>query len=402
VDPDNKLHETEPARKAVYQIGANYQAIADYELAATWFERFARDNPKMDNAADALSDAVVLQLGLGQPKTALANAQRFTRQYGKRKPQQASQIAFAIGAHHVARGNARQAARALKGALDQIETHATPDVRLQTYALLGRVSVEIEKRRDADKFYGMARAARAKLEKINSAIEALDAPASAKQRRRGKALTAIGEALYYFAEKERAKADALVFPTYAGPGTSKDVDRFVKKQVMGWLAKKKPAIEHATAAYLQIVELNDPNPPPKWAIAAGAAVGDMWGGLVGDFIEAPYPKSWDQEGEIPGVSPPTLWHELRATYKWKLAKAVEPSKKVARIAYTECLEYGIIYQHFDDQLRSCEQWLSSNYPREYHLIDEYRGAPARTNSGLDERPQPLGMSGAPATQRHEP
>jgi hypothetical protein len=125
----------------------------------------------------------------------------------------------------------------------------------------------------------------------------------------------------------------------------------------------------------------------------------MWGGLVEDFITAPYPKKWDQPGYIPNSQPPTLWHELRAAYKAGLANAVKPYKKVAKEAYNDCLEYGIIYQYFDGELRSCEQWLSKNYPREYHMVDEFRGAPTRVNTGLDERPRALSVSGKPVTKR---
>jgi hypothetical protein len=119
----------------------------------------------------------------------------------------------------------------------------------------------------------------------------------------------------------------------------------------------------------------------------------MWGGLVSDFIEAPYPKEWDQDGYIPGSDPPTLWHELRAEYKAGLAAAVEPYKALAKTVYTECLEYGILYQYFDGELRSCEQWLSKSYPSEFHLVDELVATPVHVSAGLAERPQALGFDG---------
>ena len=56
------------------------------------------------------------------------------------------------------------------------------------------------------------------------------------------------------------------------------------------------------------------------------------------------------------------------------------------------------YQYFDSDSRSCEEWLSKNYPGEYHLIDEFRGAPNRVNSGLDEKPLPLGLDGTPIVE----
>jgi TolA-binding protein len=396
INPAYQLHDTKLGRQAVYALGANYQAIAVYDLAAEFYERFASESSKADGAPMALSDAVVLRLGLGESAQALADARTFSRLYGKRQPQQAAQIAFAIGAHHVERGAWRKADKALYGALKQIETHATPDIRVQAHALLGRIYDNTEQRAKADRFYGKARAAATKLAELRKGIETLDEPPRQLERRYGKMVTAVGEALHYFARKQRDKADALRFPEYKGAGTEADINRFVKSKVLTWLGKKKPAIEAATAAYMKIVKLNDDDPPPKWAIAAGAAIGNMWGGLVDDFIEAPYPKKWDQSGYVPGIQPPLLWAELKAIYVGELAKKVAPYKEVAKNAYTQCLKFGLQYQHFDRRVRSCEEWLSKHHPDEFQLVDELASPPSRVSSGLDEHPQPLEVDGTPA------
>jgi len=393
IDPDFHLHDTDIARNAMYDLGANYQAIAAYDQAATWYERFARDNPTRTEAPTALTDAIVLRLGLGQADKALANARKFSEIYGRRAPRQASQIALSIGAYHADRRNWHAAERTLRNALKQIDRHASADVKVQTHALLGRAYRQMERHGKAALHYGKARATGDNIAALHEALDKLNEPPDRKQRRMTKALNAVGEALFDFAAQQRLKADAISFPEYRGSGTSKDVEHFVKTRVGAWLKRKKAAIEGATAAYESVVALNAPHPPPKWAIAAGAAVGSMWGELVTDFIDAPYPKEWDQPGYVPNAQPPLLWHELRAQYKAALAAAVEPHKLFAKSVYTECLEYGIVYQYFDGELRSCEQWLSSNYPKEFHLVDEFRGAPTHTNAGLAERPAPLTQDG---------
>ncbi len=399
VDEQYGLHQTEPAKKAVYEIGANYQAIAVYDESASWYERYARESPKADLAAVALSDAVVLRLGLGQSDQALEDARKFSELFGERKPQQASQIAFAIGAHHVERGAWIEAERTLREALPQVERHATADVKVQAHALLGRVYAQLEKRAQADAHYDRARKAGDDLAAVDAAIRTIDEPEPRLRRRFAKALESVGEAHFYFAEQERAKADALVFPRYRGDRTEQDVDRFVKNDIAAWMKKKKPAIDRATAAYRKVIDLNGGKPPPRWAIAAGAAVGKMWGDLVEAFIDAPYPSQWDQEGHVPNSQPPTLWHELRAAYKAGLADAVKPYRRFAKSVYDDCLEYGILFQYFDGELRSCEQWLSKNYPQEYHLVDELKDAPSRVSSGLAERPSVLSLDGEPVHNR---
>jgi len=52
------------------------------------------------------------------------------------------------------------------------------------------------------------------------------------------------------------------------------------------------------------------------------------------------------------------------------------------------------YQYFDEDSRVCEEWLSKNFPADFHLIDEFRGAPTRANSGLTETPQALNIDGS--------
>ncbi|MEM1029427.1 MAG: hypothetical protein AAGN82_03710 [Myxococcota bacterium] len=386
---------TVPATEAVYEIGGNYQAIAVYDLAAQWYEKFANENQRHEKAPDALSDAVVLRLGLGQNAKAIEGARNFNTRYERDRKQasKAAQIAFAIGAHYVEKGEYKDALNALgRNAMRQIDQNATPDVKIQAHALLGRVYAAQGNTRSADSEYGTVRSSWRDAGKMQQAIMAIPGGKAANERRLGKTLTAVGEALFYFAEKERAKADAIEMPEYKGKGDRKDVDAFVKNDIKKWMDKKGPAIKAASGSYLEVVKLK-PSPPPRWVISSGAAVGKMWGDFVAEFRAAPYPKEWDKDGFIPGTAPPLMWAELRSTYLASLDSASEPWKRQAKGAFQTCLKYSVEYQYFDQDSRSCEEWLSKNYPAEYHLIDEFRGAPTRVNSGLDERPQALNIDG---------
>jgi hypothetical protein len=86
---------------------------------------------------------------------------------------------------------------------------------------------------------------------------------------------------------------------------------------------------------------------------------------------------------------------LRNAYVAALDGASEPQKQIARGAFKTCLDYSVTYQYFDEFSRSCEEWLAQNYKSEFHLIDEFRGAPTRVNSTLKERAYPLQVSGEP-------
>ncbi len=402
IDPKYHLEKTELARKAVYEIGGNYQAIAVYDLAATWYERFAKENPKMEKAPEALKDSVVLRLGLGQPDKAIKDAKLFRTKYGRSNAAEAAQVGFAIGAHHVEREEWRQASRALSGAaMMQIDKSATEDIKIQAHGLLGRTYAKQNKTGQADREYGKVRGFWKDPASMKRKLDAIGGSSAQKMRRLGKVLTTVGESYYHFAQKKRAKAEALKFPEYKGKGERKDVQKHIGTKVKTWMEKKQPAIREAEKEYIKIIQLK-PEPPPIWVIKAGGAVGAMWGGFVADFRAAPYPKEWDKKGKSPfgdpkdPTAPPLSWAEIRLHYLHSLDSASEKQKQMAKGAYITCLGYSVKYQYFDEDSRSCEEWLSKNYPTQFHLIDEFSGAPTRVNSGLDERPQALNIDGSAA------
>jgi hypothetical protein len=206
-----------------------------------------------------------------------------------------------------------------------------------------------------------------------------------------KALTAVGEALFFFAEKQRVEVEKIRFPEYKGAGTREDVLKHINTKVKEWVGKKRPAIEAAEKEYKKIVDLQ-PAPPPRWVIAAGSRVGQMWGKFVAEFRAAPIPKEWKGHGIVPGTAD-LSYDELRGEYFAKLDEASEPQKLTAKGAFKTCLDYSVKYQFFDEYSRKCEEWLSKNYGAEYHLIDEFRGSPSRVNSGLNEFGQPVNLDG---------
>ena len=420
LNPDNHLNESTLARKAVYEIGGNYQAIAVYDKAADWYEKFAREKPKPtakesldfynEKADVALSDAVVLRLGLGHDTKALENAKLFQREFGRRKPVQNAQIAFAIAAHYVEQHKWAEAQRQLSGNMAIIDKNAAYDVRVQAHGMLGHVYSELNRPANAGPEYRKVvdlwkdpKAAQAKVFE-----DAKDTDEAGRIRRLGKALTAVGEGLFFFAEEKRKKTvDPIKFPEYKGgnyrPSTKKlenmdtyefdeemgkrrkeseAVKKHIDTKVKDWVEKKKAAIEAADKEYLKILDLQ-PTPPPAWVIAAGAAVGTMWAGFVTDFRSAPIP-AWMKADD-----------ELRGVYYQSLDAASEPVKQRAKAAFMTCLGLSVKHQYFDQYSRTCEEWLAENYKAEFHKVDEFRGSPDLVGSGLNDKPYPLKLGGEP-------
>ena len=144
LDPRYKLNESESAKKSIYQIGRNYQAIAVYDVAANFFEKFAEATKYQgDNADQAINDAVVLRLGLGQADEAIADAQNFNKYYGAKKPELTAQIAFAIADHYAQKEAWDDARKRLSGGMSLIDKNATADVQVQAHALLARAYIKL-------------------------------------------------------------------------------------------------------------------------------------------------------------------------------------------------------------------------------------------------------------------
>ncbi len=377
------LHKSDLAMKATYEIGGNYQAIAVYDKAADFFERYADATKFKGEFADqALSDAVTLRLGLGQEDKAIQDANNFNKYFGGKKPTQAAQIAFGVAAHYAEKREWDDARKRLQGAMSLIDSKATLDVRVQAHALMGRIYVELKRAQNANAEYDTVRKLWADPAKATAEIDKLQEDDAAKQRRLGRALEGVGEALFYFAEQKRAKVDAVRFPEYKGTGTKEEVLKHIQTKVAEWIKKKRPLIEEATAEYTKIVNLQ-PVPPPRWVIAAGSRVGLMWGTFVKEFRAAPIPDGIKRD------------YELRTAYYGALDDASEPQKLTAKSAYKTCLDYSVKFQYFDEYSRACEAWLAENYKSEYHLIDEFSGAPTRVNSALREQPYPVKIGGDP-------
>ena len=386
LDPRYKMEKSDLAKKATFEIGGNYQAIAVYDQAADWFEKFARENPKFEKADQALSDATVLRLGLGDEESGIKDAEMFRKNYGASKPTQAAAIAFAVGAHYAEKEDWDKAQKALEGSIGYIDRSAAPDIQAQAHATLARSYTKVRhlNRDRANVDYARVRKIWENpadaVRKINDAYPGEDE--AQKQKRIGKALNAVGEAYFYSAEElKKETVDKVKFPEYHGSGSREDVIRHINTKVKDWLEKKTPAIEKAAAEYKKIVDLQ-PDAPPKWVIAAGSRVGLMWGDFVEAFRKAPIPEAWKKDTEIRGV------------YYDALDAKSEPIKvQRAKPALVTCLSYSVKFQYFDEYSRSCEEWLARNYKAEYHVVDELRGAPTLSNSGLEDKAPPLAIGG---------
>jgi hypothetical protein len=354
-----------------------------YEEAAAWYERFARETPKRENAAEALQDAVLFRLGLGQDDRAIEDADRFVKAYGASRPAQAAAVAFAIGAHHVDREDWVLARKRLSGAMGTIDRDATLDVQMQAHAILGRALEKLGNATDAASEYGKVRTLWRDPQAATRRIME-----SGDERRLVKALTVAGEAAFFFAEEKARTALAIKLPAYRGPGYREDVARYFRTEVVGWIAEKRKAIEETEKAYLEVASLK-PLPSPRWMVASSARVAELRGRLATELSSAPAPAGWKKQGASPWGR---RWEDVWADWRVPREAAGAPLLASAKAANRLCVELSVKYQWTDEGSRACGTWLTEHYPAEYPRIDELGGKPVGTAFAIESQPVP-----APAT-----
>jgi tetratricopeptide (TPR) repeat protein len=383
IDPRYHLDTTELARKAHYEIGGNYHAMAIYDEAATWYESFARKSPMMEKAPEALTDAIVMRLALGQRAQAEADAGDFNKVYGSKKPVETAKIAFAVASDALDRGDHEGARKRFEAAMAMFDKSDSIDLQIKAHAGLGRALAALHKDPQAAAEYGKVRA----LHRDPAGVIAKMARASGglDDRALGRVLTAVGEAIFFFAEEKRRAAEAIRLPIYAGTGRREDVAAYTSGPLATWLAQRRTAIGDAEKAYAEALAIQ-PLPPPKWEVASAARVAQMHGKLAAQLLTAPLPKSWKSRGPSPWG--PT-WEAVRADFRGALEQASDPLLARAKAAYRSCVDLSVKYQYIDDRARSCGAWLSRRYPSEFPRLDEIIDRPSHRYFAI-ERGLPVG------------
>jgi len=385
INPRYNLHTTELGKRSLYEIGSLYQSIAIYDEAATWYERYAQASPRMEKAPEALQDAIVLRLALGQVEAATKDADRFSKNYGSWKPADTARVHFAVALHLLDHDQPEAARKRLSEAMPAIDKSATIAVQILAHVGLGRALMRLGKGKEAAAEHRQVlahfRGATALLAKMQGTDDL------AELRTYGKVLTAVSESMFFFAEEKRRAAEALRLPAYAGSGRREDVVTHTQTTLANAIAARRKAIDEAEKAYLEVLALQ-PFPPPRWVVASAARVARMHGLLAAEIRATSAPRSWKKQGASPWGS---SWEEIRAAWADALDEASEPERLRAKGAYRRCVDLSVKFQHFDAFAQSCGAWLTRHYPAEYPRIDEIADRPTRMSAGS-------GIEGAPVPE----
>lgn len=377
INPRHGLHRSPLASMATYELGGAYEAIGMFDRAVEYYEKYARDTQcRGEFAARALGDATILALALGDADRALVDAQACQRVFGERSPDQAVRVALALAAHHEQEKDWPAVVARLHPVIRLIDSAASVDERAQAHRLLARAHAHLQRDVSAVKEYEQVLDLWNDPQAAAAAIEALDEPRAARARRLGCALDAVGEALFFFAERGRAKLEA------ATPVASRIAADGSQRGLESWVRSRGRGMKTVEASYRRIVDLQ-PMPAPRWVVAAAASVGQMWSDSAAALRVAASPQV--RARRSPNREAP------RAT----LDASVEPWMERAKGAMETCVSFATRYQRADAHSRACEDWLGEHYPDEWHVLDELYDAPNRIDDPLRARTQPLLRGGLP-------
>lgn len=426
----------ETYRMTMYDLAEDYRRIAVYGLAAEWYEKYAAADvnvPKLlelagskieqekaqhpekytgkkneevakefteEQRASALSNAVVLRLGLGQEDEAIKDSETFDKRFGAKRKEQARQIFLAIGEHYVEQGDWKKGLDRLEKFIKQYPD-ARLDEKLRTRALAGRASKALKQGGQADKYFGDIREGWAK----NRAKQQEEVEGAAKanpnnSKIRPNAYGAVAEAYLHFADKEYEKANAVKFEPYKGGGDDKSWEAYFKDKFGPYIKKRVEMNEPAFRAYQRVFCLgeevtSDKGCTREWkdigeafaskfVVEAASKAGDLYADTYDKARNAPLGNALT---ELPGDSKSIKEQKaaLRSLFFRKLDQVAEPIKTPARTAFKECLEVSTQAKFFDEYSERCEKWLAKVYKNEYRTLEEKRPEAGLVGSGIKDR-----------------
>ncbi|MGZ4807836.1 MAG: tetratricopeptide repeat protein [Thermoanaerobaculia bacterium] len=428
------------AQRALYRLAGNYHAIQVFSRAADFYEQYAdyvhdhsaeatRADPEaVTQAADALRQATIFRIGLGEDDHALDNAAKFARYFGNdpNRRRQAAGVVFSIG--QIFQDRAARLARQTGGTpeerahrqtlihnawqdvvhhytgfVNRYARNGTLDQQIQGNVALGRGYWTLEDHTHATLYFRAAVAAWG--EAPAAAAAGGEHPASPGEARIHEQLGAeagdaieksrdsVAEARFYLAEEVYARFTARHLPVYHGAGTAHAFNAWVEHTLTPFITTQRTYLEHdATSQYQSVISMHVPN----WEIAAAARLADMF------FQFAQYIRTADV--------PPDVRRNPDLLDAWNVMRDERSQQFVdlAKVGFEACIRRSTDVHWFNEWSQLCERELNQIDRRQYPLADELRMDPnllfsRATNSraiyqlanvGTDED-EAGGSSGAP-------
>ena len=332
INPSTTWTRPTLAKKAVYEIGGNYQAIAVYDEAANWYEKYAEGRTRRARTPTRRSPTpTVLRLGLGQEEQAIKDADALQQEL-RRHEAGADRAAIALRHRRPLRragglGQGAKRAHRRDGAHRQ---DATLDVQVQAHALLAAPTPSSKRAKDAQ---GRVRQGPQALERRQGRRRQ---DHGAPRRGRGRARSAASarrsppSARRSSSSPRRSAKTSRrsSSPSTRARATRKTCSSTSRTKVKDWIKKKRPAIEDGAGRVHE-----DRRAPAGAAAAVGhrrrLARRQMWGNFV-----ARVPRGADPERDEEGHRAPQRLLRRVSTRRREPEQAARPRAPSRRASTT--------------------------------------------------------------------
>lgn len=426
--------DSEHYQQTLQELGQNYQAIAYYDKAAGLFEQYADKYRKDKFTPEALQNAYLFRLGLGDEEKAQSNLSDYESLYRKKNPTKAAKIFWSK--HELLESQEEQYAHA-KDYISRYGTKGGIDRKAVAEAAMGQIvwrqacpkdllydsCITIQRKRalaGEEKRKKAAKLRRKTKKKKNdipqycgSATQGIvtvydrdgkrskqaqghfssvlklsskkpDIPAEDVQRAEDYK-NAVGMAMVYSADQKYEEYLKINLPEgleFFVEGWKKDSgmpkwEREYKEQVKKAEDSKKRFKDFFDKKVALAKELQEryakvkSSGSPYWVLAAAARTAIVMQNFADQLYRAEVPKGFKTEDQY-------------FAYCDALADQAAMPQKLAVDAFTYCLERSTEFQFFNEFSRLCEEELQQRSPDQYPATNELFGTSVYTESRLDK------------------
>jgi TolA-binding protein len=426
--PDSQHYQ-----QTLKELGLNYQAIAYYTDAADRFEQYAEKFQKDEFASDALRNAYLFRLGLGDEEKAQVDLNKYEDLYKRKDPKTAAKIFWSKHALLDSDEKRLQHARAYlktygskggadrqlvaEAAIGQILWRQSCDKELLYDSCLtvkrAKATAGEETRKKADKLRKKGKKKKDEIPKLcGSATQGIITVHKRDSKLASEAQGHFASALRLASKKadipaddnERAEAYknglgmAMVYKAdqkyeeYLRINIPDELEFYVEDWKKGsgipkWERDYKEQLAKAEESKKKFKDFYDSknklgaelvkayaevkgSQSPYWVLAAAARSAVLSQNFADQLYRASVPESIKTE-------------DMYFAYCDQLATYAENSEKQAVEAFTYCLQKSTEFQFFNQFSRMCEEELQQRKPDEYPATNEMFGTSIYTDSRLD-------------------
>jgi len=340
--------ESEHRAEAMAGLGFDHESIADFDSAASWYERFVHEVPEHPEAPDALWSAALFRLALEQPALAQADLELHS-QHWPEHPRQAELLGELAQIHEAAErwGEAGR----LWGMVDELDAELVTDAQ-RAHAVLrqGRAAESQGLPVDAQRSYV------ALLERW--AAGGWDEGADPLLRE------SVAEALYRVGELGLAQYESITLDGRNAPGGQRAAQAWASRQVAAKI-EALLAVEQAHAAVLDAGA-------GGWGLAALVRLGGAY-----EHMAVALRDAW---------VPPWLSDEQAELYRFGLDDEAWRFEEKAVDAYRHAVGRSRELAVYGDYLDRAGRRLTELRPEDFPGVAEDLLLPDFQGVGLEARP----------------